>query len=111
MWTPRYFASFQFKRQRQFINQLHLAPAHLADRIEGLFSADDDAAAVSELEQLVAVSRAFLAYSIVGARKAVQARSHEKDDHQPVAPLQGTLRTVQSHDPPVGAGIGLCGRF
>jgi len=47
-----YFASFRFKRQRQFIKQMRIAPGNLADRMEGLFSAGY-AVAVAELERLV----------------------------------------------------------
>jgi hypothetical protein len=47
-----YFASFRFKRQRQFIKQMRIAPDSLAERIEGLFSLGY-VPAVVELERLV----------------------------------------------------------
>jgi hypothetical protein len=55
----RYFSPFQFKRAHAFIDQLEIAPADLAARIESLF-AGDRAAAVAELERLVAETVALV---------------------------------------------------
>jgi hypothetical protein len=47
-----YYTPFQFKRMRRFVEQLALAPDHLADRLESLF-VDDHVAAAYDLEALV----------------------------------------------------------
>jgi predicted nucleotidyltransferase len=47
-----YFSAFRFKRQRQFIRQLQIAPDNLAERIESLFKVDYGSA-VGELERLI----------------------------------------------------------
>ncbi len=47
-----YYTPFQFKRMRRFMDQLTIAPDHLAERLEGLFT-DDHVAAAYELETLV----------------------------------------------------------
>lgn len=48
-----YFTTFQFKRMNRFLNQMTIAPADLAPRLEHLFQADR-LVAVTELEALVA---------------------------------------------------------
>jgi hypothetical protein len=47
-----YFSTFQFKRMRQFVGQLPLAPARLADRIEAMLGASLPQATI-QLEALV----------------------------------------------------------
>jgi hypothetical protein len=47
-----YYSTFQFKRMRRFVEQMSIAPKNVADRIESLFHAAPDAAAV-RLEALV----------------------------------------------------------
>jgi predicted nucleotidyltransferase len=47
-----YFSSFRFKRQRQFIKQLRIAPHNLAERLENLFKLEY-VSAVAELERLI----------------------------------------------------------
>lgn len=39
-----YFTTFQFKRQRAFIDSMTIKPANLADRVEAMFSEDHDRA-------------------------------------------------------------------
>jgi nucleotidyltransferase-like protein len=53
-----YFARFQLKRMRKLVGRMRLAPPDLANRIEGLFEADD---AAQELERLVAETQALVA--------------------------------------------------
>lgn len=47
-----YYSTFQFKRAREFISKLPIAPPALADRLEQLFQPDAQSAG-AELEQLV----------------------------------------------------------
>ncbi len=48
-----YYSTFQFKRMRQFVDQLSIKPDHLADRLDDLFRLDAEAA-IDQLESLVA---------------------------------------------------------
>ena len=75
-----YFAPFRLKRQRAFIERLRIAPSDLADRLEGLFSADYGAA-VAEVERLVSETVAL-----------VEAHMPELDT-SPVRQDLGTRRT------------------
>jgi predicted nucleotidyltransferase len=54
-----YYSTFQFKRLRRFANKMHVAPAHLADRLDGLFDLDPAAAGIA-LEGLVAETIALV---------------------------------------------------
>lgn len=47
-----YYSPFQFKRMHHFVSQMHIAPPHLATRIEMLFHSQE-ASAVQEVEKLV----------------------------------------------------------
>jgi hypothetical protein len=47
-----YYSTFQFKRMSRFIEQMKIAPLHLASRLEGLFDSEATIA-VNELEALV----------------------------------------------------------
>jgi hypothetical protein len=54
-----YFTTFQFKRMQRFLDQMTIAPLHLAARIEQLFQPDRQAA-LTELEALVAETIALV---------------------------------------------------
>lgn len=54
-----YFTTFQFKRQRRFIEQMTIKPDNFADRIENLFAANLGDA-LSELEALVSETIALV---------------------------------------------------
>ncbi|TMK60664.1 MAG: nucleotidyltransferase domain-containing protein [Actinobacteria bacterium] len=54
-----WFTSFQFKRAREFVAQMTIAPSNLADRLEALVSLEI-ATAIAELEALVAETQALL---------------------------------------------------
>ena len=54
-----YFARFEFKRERAFLEKLVLAPAGFPDRLLGLFESPQ-ADAVAELERLVAETQAIV---------------------------------------------------
>jgi hypothetical protein len=58
-----YYSTFQFKRMRAFIGKMRLAPNHLADRLERVFSAERSEA-IADLEALagetVALVRAHM---------------------------------------------------
>jgi predicted nucleotidyltransferase len=56
----RWFTTFQFKRAHAFAARLEIAPARLADRLDELFRLDG-AAAIADLEALVAETQALLA--------------------------------------------------
>jgi len=58
----QYYSTFQFKRMRQFVDTLALAPPDLADRIERTLAAANDrpADAASEIETLVAETVALV---------------------------------------------------
>jgi hypothetical protein len=47
-----YYSTFQFKRMSKFIEQMEIAPEHLAFRLEGLFHTEVQIA-VNQLEALV----------------------------------------------------------
>jgi nucleotidyltransferase-like protein len=55
-----WFASIEFKRTRDLVAKLELVPPRLADRLEALFSSDEEAA-TAELESLVAETQVLLA--------------------------------------------------
>jgi len=73
-----YFTSFQFKRARAFIETLRVAPVHLADRLEALWTVPPRAAAsslhglVSELVELV--ERDVPAIDTSAVRKALASQ-------------------------------------
>lgn len=54
-----YFTTFQFKRQRRFIDQMAIKPTRFADRLDALFTADL-APALEELEALVSETVALV---------------------------------------------------
>jgi hypothetical protein len=54
-----YFARFEFKRQRAFLEQMVVAPPRLADRLESLFTLPR-AAAIAELGALVLETHAIV---------------------------------------------------
>ena len=54
-----YFTTFQFKRQRRFIEQMAIKPEHFADRLEGLFSAELHST-LTEIEALVSETIALV---------------------------------------------------
>jgi predicted nucleotidyltransferase len=58
-----YFARFEFKRERAFLEKLDVAPEHFADRLLGLFAHAD---AVMELERLVAETQAIVERELPG---------------------------------------------
>lgn len=71
----RYYTTFQFKRMRDFIEQLAIAPDKLADRLEYLLESEPGPAA-AELERLVAeiaelVERHMPEVDTSGARKRI----------------------------------------
>ncbi len=80
----RYFTTFQFKRMRRFIDQLPIAPANFADRLERLF-ASDHLAAVSELESLVRETVALVTLHMPDAHVAVDSL-HLGERQQPWQP-------------------------
>jgi hypothetical protein len=58
-----YFSPFQFKRARQFVAGLALAPGDLADRLDALLAVPM-AAAITELEQVVAETLALVEHHL-----------------------------------------------
>jgi hypothetical protein len=69
----RYFSAFQLKRTRRFVESLAIAPPHLRQRLETVYRADD-AAAVAELEQLVAETLSLAAAHMPEADTTVLRR-------------------------------------
>jgi hypothetical protein len=55
-----YFSRFELKRMRALIEQMEIAPPHLADRLESLFRLEPREAA-QELERLVDETRVLVA--------------------------------------------------
>jgi hypothetical protein len=55
-----YFSRFELKRMRALIDQMEIAPPHLADRLESLFRLEPREAA-DELERLVEETRVLIA--------------------------------------------------
>ncbi len=62
-----YFSRFQFKRLRRFAGSLAIAPANLADRLDGLLAGDDERA-VAILEELVPELRELVRVHLPEAR-------------------------------------------
>jgi predicted nucleotidyltransferase len=60
-----YFARFEFKRQRAFLEKLSVAPARLADRLESLFALPP-ADAIAELGALVLETQAIVERELPG---------------------------------------------
>src|SRR5262249_54530411 len=66
-----WFTSFQFKRQREFVATMKIAPTRLADRLEVLADGEP-AAAIAELESLVAETQAILTEHLPGFDAALR---------------------------------------
>jgi predicted nucleotidyltransferase len=60
-----YFARFEFKRQRAFISKMSIAPPHLADRLESLFSLAPEEA-IAELGALILETQAIVERELPG---------------------------------------------
>jgi hypothetical protein len=60
-----YFARFEFKRQRAFLEKLSVAPARFADRLESLFALPP-ADAIAELGALVLETQAIVQRELPG---------------------------------------------
>jgi hypothetical protein len=60
-----YFARFEFKRQRAFLEQMTVAPARFADRLESLFTLPP-AEAIAELGALVLETQAIVRRELPG---------------------------------------------
>jgi hypothetical protein len=77
----QYFSTFQFKRMHRFADELEIKPAHLAERVD-LMVGGDRAAAIDELESLVAETLALLSH------------------HMPDVELPALLRPPGHREPP-----------
>jgi hypothetical protein len=77
-----YFSRFELKRMRSLIDQMEIAPPHLADRLESLFRLEPRDAA-EELERLVEETRVLVAGELPDLELPLPLRLPPKARQQP----------------------------
>jgi predicted nucleotidyltransferase len=77
-----YFSRFELKRMRALIDQMEIAPPHLADRLESLFRLEPREAA-DELERLVEETRVLVAGELPALELPLPLRLPPKARQQP----------------------------